>query len=84
MSQDTKSKPALFAGDLAIVTEPAARLSAEEQDAAQESKQSITEDARQDEFLQSIAAEDGPLALYKQNRLAGRYRRVSSTSFTTA
>ena len=55
---------------------------AEEQDAAQDANQSITEDARQDEFVQSITAEDGPLALYKQNRLAGRYRRVSSTDLT--
>ena len=31
-----------------------------------------------DEFLQEITAEDGPLAYYKKNRLAGIYRRVGN------
>ena len=26
--------------------------------------------------MQGITAEEGPLALYKENRLSGRYRRV--------
>lgn len=30
----------------------------------------------EDEFLRSISAEEGPLAYYKKNRLAGIYRRV--------
>lgn len=32
----------------------------------------------EDEFLQKITVEEGPLAYYKKNRLAGIYRRVGN------
>ena len=37
---------------------------------------SIAKQAEQDDFLDSITQTEGPIALYKQNRLSGRYRRV--------
>ena len=36
----------------------------------------IAQQAEQDDFLDSITQTEGPIALYKQNRLSGRYRRV--------
>lgn len=37
----------------------------------------VAQQAAQDDFLDSITQTEGPMALYKQNRLSGRYRRVS-------
>ena len=39
-------------------------------------EEGIAEQATQDDFLDGITQTEGPLALYKQNRLSGRYRRV--------
>lgn len=39
----------------------------------------VAQQAAQDDFLDSISQTEGPLALYKQNRLSGRYRRVSTS-----
>ena len=39
-------------------------------------EESIAQQAKQDDFLDGITQTEGPLALYKQNRLSGRYRRV--------
>ncbi|CAL5221501.1 g3705 [Coccomyxa viridis] len=38
-------------------------------------EQSIAQQAERDDFLDSITQTEGPIALYKQNRLSGRYRR---------
>ena len=38
----------------------------------------VAQQAAQDDFLDSITQTEGPLAVYKQNRLSGRYRRVST------
>lgn len=43
-------------------------------------EQGIAEQATQDDFLDSITQTEGPIALYKQNRLSGRYRRVHLSS----
>lgn len=48
---------------------------------SEQTEQEAAQEARQDDFIQSITAEEGPLALYKENRLTGHYRRVSSSSF---
>lgn len=34
--------------------------------------------AQDDAFLQDISVDEGPLALYKENRLSGFYRRVGA------
>ena len=39
-------------------------------------EEGIAKQATQDDFLDGITQTEGPLALYKQNRLSGRYRRV--------
>ena len=51
---------------------------ADELEEAQGSREAVAADARHDYFVRGIAVEEGPLALYKENRLSGRYRRVRS------
>ena len=55
-------------------------LPTEELEEGQGSREAVAEDAQHDDFVQSITAEEGPLAFYKENRLSGRYRRVRSSS----
>ena len=50
------------------------------EDYSEQREREAAQEAQQDDFLQNITAEEGPLALYKENRLSGHYRRVSIPS----
>ena len=50
-------------------------------DGAEESpEEGVAQQAATDDFLDGITQTEGPLAMYKENRLSGRYRRVRSSS----